>query len=355
MKAIVFEAPGVVRFADRPPPVLSDPGDALVRVTTAGICGSDLHILEGRDPCRLGTIMGHELVGVVEQVSGAVARFRPGDRVVAPFTVCCGECFYCRRALPARCVRAACFGVVDQQGRGLEGAQAEAVRVPLADTTLVRVPDQGADGAPLLDRDVLFLGDILSTAYGAAEAGGIQPGDVVAVVGCGPVGLLGVEAALRLFGPSAVVAVEGVGYRREQAARFGAQAVRPDEARGAVLERTEGRGADVVIEAVGAAPALDLAIDLVRPCGTVSIAGYPTAETYPWKINAAYGKNLTLRTGRCNARRHMDRLLPLVSARRLRHTEIITHEVPLADGPEAYAMFRERRDGAIKILLHPRR
>jgi 2-desacetyl-2-hydroxyethyl bacteriochlorophyllide A dehydrogenase len=355
MKAIVLESPGVVRVAERPPPVLSDPGDALVRVTTAAICGSDLHIVEGRDPCRPGTIMGHELVGIVEQVGGAVARFRPGDRVVAPFTVCCGACFYCRRALPARCVRAACFGLVDAQGSGLEGVQAEAARVPLADSTLVRVPDLGADGAPLLDRDVLFLGDILSTAYGAAEAGGIQPGDVVAVVGCGPVGLLCAEVVLQLFGPSAVVAVEEVGYRRDQAARFGAVAVAPDEARGAVLDRTEGRGADVVIEAVGAAPALDLGIDLVRPCGTVSIAGYHTAETYPLRINAAYGKNLTLRSGRCNARRHMDRLLPLVAARRLRHTEIITHELPLAEGPEAYAMFRERRGGAIKILLDPRR
>lgn len=355
MKSLVLESPGVVRLAERPPPAVEQPGDALVRVTAAGICGSDLHIVDGRDRgCRAGTIMGHELVGVVDQVGPAVTRFRPGDRVVSPFSVSCGACFFCQRSLPARCVASACFGFVGEDGRGLEGAQAEVVRVPLADSTLVRVPDRGDDGAPLLDREALFLGDILSTAWGCAEAGGIQPGDVVAVVGCGPVGLLCVEV-LRQFGPAAVVAVESVDYRREQAARFGAEAVGPADAIEAVRARTEGRGADVVLEAVGAAPALDLAIDLVRPGGTVSIAGYHTDEVYPLRIQAAYGKNLALKIGRCNARRHMDRLLPLVAARALRHTEIITHELPLSAGPEAYAIFRERREGAIKVLLDPRR
>jgi 2-desacetyl-2-hydroxyethyl bacteriochlorophyllide A dehydrogenase len=355
MKAIVFEAPGVVRVAERPLPAIEHPGDALVRVTAAGICGSDLHIVDGRDRgCRPGTILGHELVGVVDEVGPAVTRFRPGDRVVSPFSVSCGACFYCRRALPARCVSAACFGFVSDEGRGLEGAQAEVVRVPLADSTLVRVPDRGDDGAPLLDREALFLGDILSTAWGCAEAGGIQPGDVVAVVGCGPVGLLCVEV-VRQLQPAAVVAVEAVPYRREQAARFGAEAVAPAEAAAAVRARSEGRGADVVLEAVGAAPALDLAIEMVRPGGTVSIAGYHTDEVYPLRIQAAYGKNLTLKIGRCNARHHMDRLLPLVAARALRHTEIISHELPLSEGAEAYAIFRERREGAIKVLLDPRR
>ena len=242
MQAIVYKDPGGVRVLERPLPALEHPGDALVRVTTAGLCGSDLHIVDGRDRgCRAGTIMGHELVGVVDRVGAAVTRFRPGDRVVSPFSVSCGACFYCRRSLPARCVAAACFGFVNEDGRGLEGAQAE------------------------------------------------------------------------------------------------------------------GRGADVVLEAVGAGPALDLAIALVRPGGTVSIAGYHTDEVYPLGIQAAYGKNLTLKIGRCNARYHMERLMPLVAARALRHTEIITHEMPLSAGEEAYAMFRERRDGAIKVLLDPRR
>jgi len=354
MQAIVYKDPGGVRVLERPLPALEHPGDALVRVTTAGLCGSDLHIVDGRDRgCRAGTIMGHELVGVVDRVGAAVTRFRPGDRVVSPFSVSCGACFYCRRSLPARCVAAACFGFVNEDGRGLEGAQAEVVRVPLADSTLVRVPD-AVDGQALADREVLFLGDILSTAWGCAEAGGVQPGDVVAVVGCGPVGLLCVEV-LRQMKPAAVVAVEAVPYRRAQAARFGAEAVAPEEALAAVQAQTEGRGADVVLEAVGAAPALDLAIALVRPGGTVSIAGYHTDEVYPLGIQAAYGKNLTLKIGRCNARYHMERLMPLVAARALRHTEIITHEMPLSAGEEAYAMFRERRDGAIKVLLDPRR
>lgn len=353
MRAIVFESPGVVRVAERPEPALQDPTDAIVRVTTAGLCGSDLHIVDGRDRgCRLGTIMGHELVGVIEAVGGAVTRFRPGDRVVSPFTVSCGACFYCRRSLPARCVRSACFGFVTEDGAGLEGAQAELTRVPLADSTLVRVPDAGDDGAPLLDRDVLFLGDILSTAWGAAEAAGMQAGDVAAVVGCGPVGLLCVEV-LKQWQPAAVVAVDPVAHRREQAARLGAIAAAPEEALGVVRARTEGRGADAALEAVGAGPALDLAIGLVRPGGMVSIAGYHTDEVYPLRIQEAYGKNLGLRIGRCNARHHMERLMPLVAARRLRHAEIISHELPLEAGAEAYAMFRERRPGVVKVLLSP--
>ncbi len=353
MKAIVFEAPGVVRVAERPEPALREPTDAIVRVTTAGLCGSDLHIVDGRDRgCRLGTIMGHELVGVVEAVGSGVARVRPGDRVVSPFTVSCGGCFYCRRALPARCVQSACFGFVGEDGAGLEGAQAELVRVPLADGTLVRVPEAADDGAPLTDREVLFLGDILSTAWGAAEAAGIEAGDVAAVVGCGPVGLLCVEV-LRQWSPAAVVAVDPVAHRRAQAGRLGADAVSPEEALGAVRARTEGRGADAVLEAVGAGGALDLAIELVRPGGMVSIAGYHTAEVYPLRIQEAYGKNLGLKIGRCNARYHMERLLPLVAGRRLRHTEIISHELPLSEGAEAYAMFRERREGVVKVLLRP--
>ena len=139
MKAIVFESPGVVRVTERPEPALRDPTDAIVRVTTAGLCGSDLHIVDGRDRgCRLGTIMGHELVGVVEAVGGAVSRFRAGDRVVSPFSVSCGACFYCRRALPARCVRSACFGFVTEGGAGLEGAQAELVRVPVTENIIER-------------------------------------------------------------------------------------------------------------------------------------------------------------------------------------------------------------------------
>jgi threonine dehydrogenase-like Zn-dependent dehydrogenase len=354
VKAIVLTDPGRVQVQDQPEPRLQGPDEAIVRVTCAGLCGSDLHIVSGRDRgCRMGTTMGHELVGVVEEVGSAVTALRPGDRVVAPFTVNCGVCFFCRRGLTGRCLRSSGFGFVSADGQGLQGAQAERVRVPLAEPTLVKLPDRRADGRRFEDREALFLGDILSTAYGCALAAGIGAGDVVAVVGCGPVGLLCVQAA-QLFAPAAVVAIDGVEYRRERARAFGAvPADGPAEAGRLVRELTEGRGADAVLEAVGAAGALDLGIALCRPGATVSIAGYHTADVYPLAIQAAYGKNLGLRIGRCHARHHIDALLPLVLSGQLRHTEIITHELPLAEGPRAYQLFEERSQGAIKVLLSP--
>jgi threonine dehydrogenase-like Zn-dependent dehydrogenase len=354
MRAVVLHRPGEVRVEDRPEPRLPAADEALVRVTCAGLCGSDLHIVSGRDRgCRLGTIMGHELVGVIEEVGGAVSKLRAGDRVVAPFTVSCGACFFCQRGLTGRCLQSRGFGFVTEAGVGLEGAQAQWVRVPLADSTLVPLPARTDDGRPFEDRDALFLGDILSTAYGCAEAAAIATGDVVAVVGCGPVGLLCVQAA-QLLGARAVVAVDAVAHRREKARSFGATAAAgDDEALELVRALTDGRGADAVLEAVGAGPALDLALRLARPGAVVSVAGYHTADLYPLPIQAAYGQNLTLVIGRCHARRNIDRLLPLVLAGRLRHTEIVSHVLPLADAARAYALFADRRDNAIKVLLMP--
>jgi threonine dehydrogenase-like Zn-dependent dehydrogenase len=217
----------------------------------------------------------------------------------------------------------------------------------------VRLPDLREDQRPFTDREALFLGDILSTAYGCAEGAGIAAGEVVVVIGCGPVGLLCVQAA-QLFAPMAVVAVDGVGYRREKAQELGAvPAADGDEAAHLLGELTGGRGADAVLEAVGAEGALDLGIRLARPGATISIAGYHTADSYPLPIQAAYGKNLTFKIGRCHARRYIDVLLPLVLAGRLRHTEIVSHVLPLAEGPRAYDLFGERRDKAIKVLLEP--
>jgi threonine dehydrogenase-like Zn-dependent dehydrogenase len=354
MKAVVLHQPGAVRVEDRPEPRVEEAGDAVVRVTCAGLCGSDLHIVSGRDRgCRMGTIMGHELVGVVEEVGAAVGGVRPGDRVVAPFTVSCGVCFFCARGLTGRCARSRGFGFVTDAGEGLEGAQAALVRVPLAESTLVKLPALRDDGRPFEDQEALFLGDILSTAYGCAESAALAPGDVVAVVGCGPVGLLCVQAARRL-GAGAVVAIDGVPHRRQRARSFGAlPAADGAEATEILRELTAGRGADAVLEAVGAAPALDLALELARPGAVVSVAGYHTAERYPLPVRAAYGKNLTLKFGRCHARRLIDVLLPQLLAGQFRHTEIVSHVLPLEEAPRAYELFAERRDNAIKVLLLP--
>jgi S-(hydroxymethyl)glutathione dehydrogenase / alcohol dehydrogenase len=355
MKAVVLKETGKVVLEEVADPELQGPDEAIVRVTTAGVCGSDLHIVHGRDPgIRMGTIMGHEFIGIVEETGSGVAPFQPGDRVLSPFTINCGVCFYCKRGIPARCVRSSCFGFVSEDGSGLEGSQAELVRVPLASSTLLAVPEKRNDGAMLADEEVLFLGDIFSTAYSTAEAAAIQKGDTVVVVGCGPVGLLSILAA-RLFEPSKIVAVDSIEYRLAKAKEFGAVTVNPepDQVLQMVREFTEGRGADAVLEAVGHPSALDLAIHVVRPGGVVSIAGYHTQTTYSFPIQKAYTKNLTLKIGRCNARKYMEKLLPLVLQHRVPLTSIITHVLPLSDAVNGYEIFSERRDSAIKVLLKP--
>jgi threonine dehydrogenase-like Zn-dependent dehydrogenase len=354
VKAIVHRAIGVVALEEREEPRLLDPRDALVRVTTSGICGSDLHIVQGRDRgARLGTIMGHEFVGVIEEIGSQVRGLRPGDRVLAPFSTNCGQCFYCARGLTARCLESQAFGFVNQDGRGLEGAQAELVRVPLASSTLLPLPQRCRDGSLLRDEEVLFLGDIFSTAYTTAASAELRPAEVAAVIGCGPVGLLTIVAA-RMLGAGAVVAVEAVDYRRDMAQTLGAIAFADaGSARRALLELSSGRGADAALEAVGSPAALDLAIELVRPGGVVAIAGYHTEPTYAFPIHQAYGKNLTLKIGRCSARARMSELLPQVLDRRVSLTGVVSHVLPLEQGVRGYQLFSERREGAIKVLLRP--
>lgn len=353
MKAVVLQSQGQVGVTTCPLPRVEQTTDVVMRVSLAGICGSDLHIVDGRDKgCRPGTIMGHEIVGTVHAVGSAVQRFTAGDRVVAPFTVNCGSCFYCEQGLTGRCEQTLGFGFVTESGGGLQGGQSEFVRVPLADSSLLKLPATFADGQTLEDRDALFLGDILSTAYGAAQAGRIKEGDVVAVVGLGPVGLLCVQTA-KALGAAHVVAVDLDGVRRQKAAALGAAACEPGQARMMCDDLTQGRGADVVLEAVGAAPALDLALRLVRPGATISIAGFHTQPVYPLPIREGYNLNLTITMGRCHARAHMEKLLPRLLLHQFRPREIITHVLPLSEAVHGYHVFRTRAKGAIKVLLTP--
>jgi 2-desacetyl-2-hydroxyethyl bacteriochlorophyllide A dehydrogenase len=355
MKAIVLEQIGQLELLDIDSPQIQDPGDAIVRVTTAGICGSDLHIIHGRDPgIRMGTIMGHEFVGEIQECGKAVINLKAGDRIVSPFTVNCGECFYCKRDFPARCVRSIGFGFISEDGSGLHGGQAEFVRVPMATSTLMKVPERKENGTELKDEDVLFLGDIFSTAYSTVEAAKITKVDTVVVIGCGPVGLLGILSA-KLFEPANIVAVDSVEYRLEKARSFGAITVNPDETalKKVLGELTEGRGADAAIEAVGNPSALNLAIQSVRPGAIVSIAGYHTEDVFELPIQLAYKKNLTIRIGRCNAGKYMRQLLPLVLQNKVPLTDIITHVLPLSDGLRGYDIFTKRYQNAIKVLLKP--
>jgi len=348
VKAITYHAPADLRVERVPDPVLLAPTDALVRVRLAAICGSDLHVWHGRetglDP---GTVMGHEFVGEVLEVGGKVSRIHPGDRVASPFTTSCGDCFYCRNGLTARCVRGELFGWVER-GQGLHGAQAELVRVPLADTTLFPLP------AELSDETGLLLGDVLATGYHCARLGGAAGGTTVAVLGCGPVGLMAVLAA-RELGADPIFALDSVPERLAWAARLGAEAI--DLARGdAILrirERTGGRGPDAVLEAVGSDEANRLAFELVRPGGTVSVVGVHHEAGFPFTPGQAYDKNLTWRIGRCPARYYMEGLIPLALRRQPELRGLFTHTVELAVGPDAYRMFAERRDGCVKVALRP--
>jgi threonine dehydrogenase-like Zn-dependent dehydrogenase len=346
MQALTFHGIGSIRCETVADPQIADDGDAIVQVELAGLCGSDLHVWHGREVgLDEGTVMGHELVGRVVDCGRAARGHVVGTRVVAPFSTCCGRCFYCARGLSARCPEGALFGWV-QNGAGLHGAQAGFVRVPHADATLVAVDED------LPAELALLLADVVPTGWHVARLGEVTAGDVVVVIGCGPIGLAAVVAA-REQGAGRVFAVDTVAERLALAARFGAEPLAPDPgALVAVRDATEGRGADAALEAVGSREASRLAFDLVRPGGVVAIAGVHHESEFAFSPLEAYDRNLTLRIGRCSARSLMDDLLPLLRRRR-DLAAIVTHRRPLADGPGAYAMFDRKEDGCIKVAFEP--
>jgi len=348
MRAITFHGPRQVRCEEVPEPALAGAGDALVRVRIAGICGSDLHPYRGAERgLDAGTVLGHEFVGEVVETAEGVRRLRVGDRVVSPFSTACGECFYCRSGLTSRCERGQLFGWVEG-GVGLHGAQAELVRVPLADSTLVGLPPDVAD------EPALFAADILATGLFCAEMAEVGAGDTVVLLGCGPVGLMALQAA-RERGAALVLAVDSVPERLALAERLGA--VPLDLAAGGVPERvrdaTAGRGADAVLEVVGSPQATRLAIDVVRPGGRVAAAGFHTESAFSFAPGEAYDKNLTYRAGRCPARRLIDELLPALAEGRYELDAIVSHRLPLEEGPRGYDIFDRKLEGCTKVLLRP--
>jgi alcohol dehydrogenase len=351
MKATIFHGPRDVRVERVPDPALSAPTDAIVRITRAAICGSDLHVYDGGTPIEGGFVLGHEGVGVVEEAGTGVTRLRKGQRVVVSGLVACGECFFCRRGQPSQCDAAGGsvfgFGKMAAGKLGdLGGEQAEAVRVPMADYTCYPLPD-GVD-----DDAAVFLADILPTAYFGARNGDIRPGDVVAVFGCGPVGLCAVIAA-QLFGPAEVIAVDSVPHRLELARKLGATAVTLEKARDLILNRTDGRGADVTIEAVGNAGALNASFENVRGGGTVSMVGVMGKPTWEYPMMLGFAKDLTFRVGLANINAHIPELARLIEHKRIDPRPIVSHVLPLDEVPRGYKIFDARTEGAIKILLKP--
>jgi threonine dehydrogenase-like Zn-dependent dehydrogenase len=349
MKAVTFRGEGRVELESIPDPRIESPTDAIVRVSLSAICGSDLHVYlareRGIDP---GTAMGHEFLGEIVETGGAVRARKPGDRVVAPFTTSCSDCFYCRSGLTCRCLRGQLFGWIEN-GRGLHGAQAEYVRVPLADSTLVELPEDLAD-----EDSALFLGDILATGFYCAEMAGVSAGGTCAVIGCGPVGLFAILGA-RELGAERIFAIDVVGERLALAERFGASAIdaRAFDPKEILKEATGGRGADAALEAVGSPEATRLAMDLLRPGGIISAVGVHTEAAFAFSPTEAYDKNLTYRAGRCPARVYIDRLMPLVVRRKYDLSSIISHRMPLSDGPEGYRIFEKKLQGCTKVVLAP--
>ncbi len=267
--------------------------------------------------------------------------------MVGPFTTNCGHCFYCNLGLTCRCEQGQLFGW-RQDGVGLEGSQAELMRIPLADSTLARVEED------LPGEQALFVGDILATGFYCAELAEVSDGDVAVVIGCGPVGLMAILGAQE-HGAGEVLALDSLPARLALAERFGARAVdigavNPVEV---VLEATQGRGADRILEAVGSPEATRLAVDLVRPGGTIAAIGVHTEPQFAFTPGEAYDKNLTYRAGRCPVRRYSERLLEIVASGRYDLGAIISHRLPLADGVEGYRLFADRRDGCTKIVLAP--
>jgi threonine dehydrogenase-like Zn-dependent dehydrogenase len=348
MNAITFHDVETLAFEQVPDPSLLAPSDALVRVRAAGICGSDLHPYFGRERgLDSGTVMGHEFLGEVVEAGADVTRFAVGDVVVAPFSTSCGACFYCRTGLTARCVGGQLFGWV-QGGKGLQGAQAELVRVPLADGTLVAVP-RGLD-----DAVALLAGDILSTAAFGADLAGVSQGDLVVVVGCGPVGLLAILTALDR-GAREVVAVDQVPSRLAVARRFGATPA--DFAAGdpisVVRERSQGRGADAAIEAVGSPDATRLAADLLRPGGRLAAVGVHTEPHLALSPGEIYDRNLRYASGRCPARHYLPASLALAGRDAALIGTLVSHRLPLSQGVDAYRRFAAREEGWTKVVLVP--
>jgi len=346
MHALTFAGKEIIEYSSVKDPVLLHATDVIVKITLAGICGSDLHVYHGRETgLDYGTVMGHEFVGIIEEAGSDVKKFRKGAKVLSPFTTSCGECFYCCIGLTCRCEKGRLFGWVEN-GHGLHGAQAAYVRVPLADSTLLPLSND------LNDRKGLLLGDVFSTGYFCADNAVIKPKNVYVVIGCGPVGLMSIIAAKHL-GAEMLFAIDTIAERLDQAKQFGATPLNASvlNVKDQVLTHTDGRGADAVMEVVGSEQTLKLAIDLLRPGGTISSVGVHTAKHFAFSPGQAYDKNHTYKNGRCPARYYADKLLKEELPQRYPIEDIITHEFALKDGARAYEVFDKKLDGCIKPIL----
>jgi threonine dehydrogenase-like Zn-dependent dehydrogenase len=346
MRGVVYEDVGKVRVGDLPEPAIEEPTDAVVRITTSAICGSDLHFYTGKAPLLSGDPLGHEAVGVIEEVGSDVDGLSPDDRVVVAFDIVCGECWYCVRGQHSLCVDFRNLGA-GTFGGNLGGAQAERLRVPKASHNLLKIPQD------IEDERALFVGDILTTGFYGASIAGISPGDTVAVIGAGPVGFFAAQAA-RLHGPERVVVLDMQPDRLTLLDRMGFTTINVGErnAQSTVFELTDGRGADVVIEAVGAVPAFETAVEVVRSGGTVCVIGMYVSETTELQLGVAWTRMLRFVFGGiCPIHAYWEEAMRAVTEGKIDPLPIISHTLPLEEAPAGYELF-ERRE-ATKVLLKP--
>jgi threonine dehydrogenase-like Zn-dependent dehydrogenase len=389
MKAVCYYGKEDVRVETVPDPAILNPRDAIIKVTSTAICGSDLHLFGGFIPTmETGDVLGHEFMGEVVEVGKENTRLKPGDRVVVPFTIACGACFYCKEGLWSLCDNSnpnawvaeklygfsgsGLFGYSHMYG-GYAGGQAEYVRVPFADVGPIKVPDT------LSDEQVLFLSDIFPTGYMAAENCNIRPGDTVAVWGCGPVGQFAIKSAF-LLGAERVIAIDRVLDRLEMAASDGKAEILnyervnvPEELRA----MTGGQGPDACIDAVGleshgttldawydrAKVSMYLATDrphalreAIRACrkgGTLSIPGVYGGFLDKFPLGAAFAKGLTLKMGQTHVHKYLPILLDRIERGEIDPSFVITHRATLDDAPEMYRTFRQKQDQCMKVVMRP--
>ena len=348
MHALTFGGKEIIHYSTVNDPVLLQPTDVIVKITKAGLCGSDLHVYHGRETgLDHGTVMGHEFTGVIEEAGKDVKKFKKGAKVLSPFTTSCGECFYCSIGLTCRCEKGNLFGWVEKD-HGLHGAQAAYIRVPMADSTLLPLSND------LDEEKGLLLGDIFSTGYFCADKAEIKPGGVYAVIGCGPVGLMAVLAAKHL-NCSTLFAIDVVPERLAMAAKFGAIPLNSlyVDVKETIRQHTAGRGADGILELAGNEQSLRLAIELVRPGGIISSASVHTEKNFSFSPGEVYDKNLVYKSGRCPAHFYAEKLIREEVAQKLPIEEIITHRLPLTEGVKAYDIFAKRKENCIKVILLP--
>ncbi|MDB4942041.1 MAG: fdh [Labilithrix sp.] len=379
MLALTYGGPNRVKVTRKAEPELQHPNDIILRVTRTAICGSDLHLLHGFVPdTRVGCTFGHEFAGIVEEVGSSVASLKRGDRVVVPFNISCGTCFFCTRGLTGNCessnpnsmIASGVYGYSHTTG-GFDGGQAEFVRVPFADVGPMKIPDD------MTDEQVLFLSDILPTGYQAAEMGEIKPGETVVVFGCGPVGLFAQKSAW-LMGAGRVIAVDHLDYRLQFARQYNnvetVNFKQVDDIIAHLLKMTDGRGADVCIDAVGceakgsaaqtifgvkaklmagSATAINWAIAATRKAGNVSIVGVYGPPFNAVDMGTAMNKGLTLRMNQANVKRYMPHLLEHIRAGRIDAAGMISHRLKLEDAEYAYDIFENKKDECIKCVLVP--